>query len=234
MKIGIMGTDIFSQGKANLVDERIKTLKQMFNSAKEVYIQVDIVIDEGKIFETDGIICPENKKLDIVVSDMEFVETRLGRSGDDAEKGLLNRFKEHLDREGLLFELSLTEEEKKIISGYSLLSIRPVLLALAQDLENKEKLLLKAYAFFGYISFFTAGDKDAHGWSIKKGATAWDAAGAIHSDIQKGFIRAEAASYQDLIADGGLSKARSNNHLRLEMKEYVVQDGDYLLIRTNK
>lgn len=229
-----MGTDIFSQGKANLVDERIKTLKQMFNSAKEVYIQVDIVIDEGKIFETDGIICPENKKLDIVVSDMEFVETRLGRSGDDAEKGLLNRFKEHLDREGLLFELSLTEEEKKIISGYSLLSIRPVLLALAQDLENKEKLLLKAYAFFGYISFFTAGDKDAHGWSIKKGATAWDAAGAIHSDIQKGFIRAEAASYQDLIADGGLSKARSNNHLRLEMKEYVVQDGDYLLIRTNK
>ena len=234
MKIGIMGTDIFSQGKANLVDERIKTLKQMFNSAKEVYIQVDIVTDEGKIFETDGIICPENKKLDIVVSDMEFVETRLGRSGDDAEKGLLNRFKEHLDKEGLLFDLSLTEEEKKIISGYSLLSIRPVLLASAQDLENKEKLLLKAYAFFGYISFFTAGDKDAHGWSIKKGATAWDAAGAIHSDIQKGFIRAEAASYQDLIADGGLSKAKSNNHLRLEMKEYVVQDGDYLLIRTNK
>ena len=234
MKIGLIGTDVFSQGKANLVDERIRALKQMFNSPKEVYIQVDIVTDEGKLFECDGIICPQDKKLDVIVADMEFVETRLGRSSDEAEKVLLNKFKEQLDKEGLLFELSLTEDEKNIISGYSLLSIRPVLLATPQDLENKEKLLLKAYAFFGFISFFTAGDKDSHGWSIRKGATAWEAAGAIHSDIQKGFIRAEVVSYPDLTADGGLSKARSNNHLRLEMKDYVVQDGDYLVIRTNK
>lgn len=234
MKIGIIGTDVFAQGKANLLDERIRTLKQMFNSAKEVYIQVDIVTDQGKIFEADGIICPESKKLDVVVNDMEFVETRLGRAGDDAEKALLNKFKEQLDKEGLLFELGLTEDEKKIISGYSLLSIRPVLLAKPEELENRDKLLLKAYDFFGYISFFTAGDKDSHGWSIKKGSTAWEAAGAIHSDIQKGFIRAEVVGYRELISDGGLSKARSSNHLRLEMKDYIVQDGDYLLIRTNK
>ncbi|MFA5099376.1 MAG: DUF933 domain-containing protein [Candidatus Omnitrophota bacterium] len=234
MKIGIVGTDVLTQGKANLVDGRIKQLKAMFNSAKEVYIQVDIVADEGKIFECDGIICPADKKLDLVVADIEFVETRLSRNPPDEEKALLSRFKDQLDKEGLVCDIVLTAQERELISGYSLLSMRPVYLAQAAELENKEKLLFDAYAHFGYISFFTAGDKDAHGWAIKKGATAWDAAGAIHSDIQKGFIRAEVVSFSDLIADGSLSKAKSNNHVRLEMKEYVVQDGDYLVIRTNK
>jgi ribosome-binding ATPase YchF (GTP1/OBG family) len=234
MKIGIFETDVFSQGKANLADPRLKILKQMFNSAKEVCIQVEIVTEPAKLIETDGIIAPAEAKLDIVVNDMEFVETRMVRVSDETEKALLVRFKEQLDKEGLLCELSLSEDEKKIISGYSLLSIRPVFLASPADLEDKDKLLFSAYTSFGYISFFTCGDKDSHAWSIRKGATAWEAAGAIHSDIQKGFIRAEAVGYADLIADGSFSKARTNNHLRLEMKDYVVQDGDMLTIRTNK
>jgi len=234
VKIGIAGTDVFTQGKATLSDPRIKQLKAMFNSAKEVYIQVDIVVDEGKLFECDGIICPADKKLDLVVADIEFVETRLSRNPPDAEKAALIRFKDQLDKEGLVCDVALTAPERELVSGYSLLSMRPVYLAQAAELENKDAVLSNAYAHFGYISFFTAGDKDAHAWSLKKGATAWDAAGAIHSDIQKGFIRAEVVSFRDLVADGSLSRAKSNNHVRLEMKEYAVQDGDYLVIRTNK
>lgn len=234
MKIGILGTDVFTQGKAALNDERVKALKAMFNSAKEVYIQVDIITAQEKLSEADGIIVPENAKLDLVVHDIEFVETRLSRCADAVEKELLTKFKDHLDKEGLLCELTVSEAEKGLISGYSLWSIRPVYLAKEAELQDKNKLLFSAYTNFGFISFFTAGDKDSHSWSIKKGATAWDAAGAIHSDIQKGFIRAEAIGYQELTSDGSLSKARSNNHLRLEMKDYVVQDGDYLVIRTNK
>jgi hypothetical protein len=234
MKIGILGTDIFVQGKANLVDERVKTLKAMFNAPKEVYIQADIVIDQDKLVEADGIIAPEDAKLDLIVHDMEFVETRLSRCEDPAEKALLTRFKEQLDKEGLLCQLSVSDAEKELISGYSLWSMRPVYLAKPEELEDKNKLLFNAYSHFGYISFFTAGDKDSHAWSIKKGSTAWESAGAIHSDIQKGFIRAEVTGFQDLIADGSLSKARANNHIRLEMKDYVVQDGDYMVIRTNK
>jgi hypothetical protein len=234
MKIGMVGTDIFAQGKVNLVDERIKILKTMFNSAKEVYLQVDIVTEEAKILEVDGIIAPESAKLDLIVHDLEFVETRLSRSTDDNEKNLLNKFKVELDKENFLTGISLSEEEKKSISGYSLWSIKPIFLAKQQDLEDKNKLLMSAYAHFGYISFFTAGEKDAHGWSIRKGITAYEAAGAIHSDIQKGFIRAEVINFQELVNDGGLSKARSSNHLRLESKDYIVQDADYLLIRTNK
>jgi hypothetical protein len=234
MKIGVIGTGIFTQGKINLADSRIKTLREMFNSAKEVYIQVDIICDEAKLIESDGIICPQDKKLDLIVSDMEFVETRLSRDPGEAEKNLLMKFKEQLDKEGLLVDLTLSQDEKNIISGYSLLSTRPVFLAGDKDLADKDKLLFEAYTHFGYISFFTCGDKDSHAWSIKKGVSAWDAAGSIHSDIQKGFIRAEVVSFAELIADGSLSKARSNNHLRLEMKEYVVQDGDVITIRTNK
>ena len=234
MKIGILGTDIFVQGKANLVDERVKTLKAMFNAPKEVYIQADIVIDQDKLVEADGIIAPESAKLDLIVHDMEFVETRLSRCEDPAEKTLLNSFKNQLDKEGLLCDLAISDADKELISGYSLWSIRPIYLAKPVELEDKNKLLLNGYAHFGYISFFTAGDKDSHAWSIKKGVSAWEAAGAIHSDIQKGFIRAEVTSFQDLMADGNLSKARANNHIRLEMKEYVVQDGDYMVIRTNK
>ena len=234
MKIGILEMDIFAQGKANLVDERVKTLKAMFNSAKEVYIQVDIITDQEKLVEADGIIAPEIAKLDLIVHDMEFVETRLSRVEDPAEKSLLTKFKDHLDKEALLCDMAVTDAEKSLISGYSLWSMRPVYLAKPEELEDKNKLLFSGYTHFGYISFFTAGDKDSHAWSIKKGVSAWEAAGAIHSDIQKGFIRAEVTSFQDLIADGSLSKARANNHIRLEMKEYVVQDGDYMVIRTNK
>ena len=74
MKIGIFGIDGFSQGKANIIDSRVETLKQMFNSPKNVYIQADVVIDKEKLVEADGIVAPESAKLDLIVNDMEFVE----------------------------------------------------------------------------------------------------------------------------------------------------------------
>ena len=177
MKIGILGTDVFTQGKASLNDERGKALKTMFNSAKEVYIQVDMINDPDKLVEADGIIAPEGAKLDLIVHDMEFVETRLSRCEDSAEKALLNRFKDQLDKEGLLCDLPVSDTEKELISGYSLWSLKPVYLAKEEELQDKNKLLFNAYTHFGYSSFFTAGDKDSHAWSIKKGATAWEAAG---------------------------------------------------------
>lgn len=231
MKIGIFGIDSISSGKINLVDERIETLKQMFNSPKKVYIQVDAVTDKEKLVEADGILALESAKVDLILNDLEFIESRLERSSDDLEKNLFMRFKDWLNKEEFLFGMALSQEEKKLISGYPLVSIKPVYLAKPEELENKDKMIFSAYYRFGYISFFTGGDKDAHAWSIKKGATAWEASGCIHSDIQKGFIRAEVVSFQDLTADGSLSRARANNHVRLEMKDYIVQDGDYIVFR---
>lgn len=234
MKIGVFDIPGFSSGKINLIDPRLETLKQMFNSAKKVYIQVDVLCDKEKLTEADGLIVLENNKLDLIVNDLEFVENRLARSNDDSEKKLFVRFKDQLDKENFLSESALSADEKKIISGYPLFTIKPVYLAKPEEAEDKEKLFFTAYYYFEYRSFFTAGEKDAHAWSIKKGANAYEASGCIHSDIQKGFIRAEVVSYNDLVSDGSLSKARANNHIRLEMKEYSVQDGDYIVFRCNK
>ena len=234
MKIGVYNIEGFSAGKANLTDPRVEELKKMFNSPKTVYIQVEIIVDGNKLVEADGILALENSKLDLVLQDLEFVESRLERSSDDAEKQLFSRFKELLDKERFLSEAVLTDAEKQLISGYPLLTVKPIYLAKQEELADKGKVLVSAYYQAGFISFFTAGDKDAHAWSVKRGATAWEASGAIHSDIQKGFIRAEVISFQELTADGSLSKARSNNHIKLETKEYIVNDGEYLVFRCNK
>jgi hypothetical protein len=234
MIIGVLDINGLSAGKINLKDNRIDSIQKIFNSAKKVYIQPELVSDEEKLKEADGILCPESKKLDLIVNDLEFVETRLERSQDENEKKLLNRFKDALDKERFISELTLSDEENKIISGYSLLTIKPIFLASTQDLENTDKLLISAYNYFGYISFFTATEKECRAWSIKKGTYALEAAGCIHSDIQKGFIRAEVVSFQELINDGSISVARNSHHLRLENKDYIVQDGDYILFRFNK
>ncbi|MFA6349916.1 MAG: DUF933 domain-containing protein [Candidatus Omnitrophota bacterium] len=234
MKIGIYGIESLTQGKENIADPRLDVLKKMFTSGKKVCIQVDVVTNKDVLKEVDGIIAPESNKADLILEDLEFVEIRLERSAEEVEKKLLSRFKELLDKEDFLSGLSLSEEEKKLIAGYPLLTVKPIYLAKPEEIEDKGKLFLQAYNSLGYISFFTAGEKDAHAWALKKGLNAWEAAGCIHTDIQKGFIRAEVIAYEDLIKDGGFNQARNNNHLRLENKEYVVNDGDWMVFRFNK
>ncbi len=88
-----------------------------------------------------------------------------------------------------------------------------------------------SYELLGIHSFLTAGDKESRAWSIPQGATAWEAAGAIHSDIQAGFIRAEVTAYRDLIELGSEKAVKAAGKMRLESKEYVVQDGDVMVFR---
>jgi ribosome-binding ATPase len=90
-----------------------------------------------------------------------------------------------------------------------------------------------SYELLGQISFFTGAEKDVHAWTVSKGATAREAAGVIHSDMEKGFIRAEVIAVEVLVALGSLAEARAEGKLRLEGKNYIVQDGDYLTIRFN-
>ena len=234
MKIGIFGLNSLSVGKENIIDQRLDTVKEMAHSAKRAYIQVELLTDQERLKECDGIISSQDKQADLILTDLESVEKRLSYVQEEKERNLLNRFKEQLEKEQFIFELQLTEEENRIISGYSLLSLRPVYLVEPQDLEDKSKVLALAYNYFGYISFFTANEKEAHTWSIKKGTTAFQASGLIHSDIQKGFIRAEVIGFNDLINDGGINQARVNNHLRLEGKDYIVQDGDLIKFRFSK
>ena len=93
------------------------------------------------------------------------------------------------------------------------------------------RMIRGAYSALNLQSFFTVGPDEGRAWAVRKGSTAPEAAGAIHSDLQRGFIRAEVTGYDDLIAAGDMAAAKAANKMSLEGKSYVVQDGDILEIR---
>lgn len=96
---------------------------------------------------------------------------------------------------------------------------------------SADKVIRLSYDLLGVQDFLTAGESEVRAWTIPEGATAFEAAGAIHTDIQKGFIRAEVIPYQDLITLGGEKEAKAAGKMRLESKDYIVKEGDVLVFR---
>ena len=109
--------------------------------------------------------------------------------------------------------------------------------AFLEDLGLKEsgldKLIRASYSLLGLISFLTCGEDESRAWTIKKGTKAPQAAGKIHTDFERGFIKAEVISYDALVENGSMSAARDKGLVRMEGKEYVVEDGDVILFRFN-
>lgn len=96
-----------------------------------------------------------------------------------------------------------------------------------------DRMITKCYDLLGLISYLTAGEKEVRAWTIIRGTKAPQAAGKIHTDFEKGFIRAEVVSYDDIVACGGFNQAKEKGLVRSEGKEYVVKDGDVILFRFN-
>jgi len=122
------------------------------------------------------------------------------------------------------------EEELSVLSREEQ---KEYLASLGVEQSGLEKMILASYRMLDLITFFTAGEPEVRAWTIKKGTNAKDAAGEIHSDISKGFIRAEVISYEDFEKYGSLQKAKEAGRMRLEGKDYIVQDGDICYFRFN-
>ena len=120
-------------------------------------------------------------------------------------------------------ELSSLEPEDK----------KEMLEALELSESGLDKVIKASYDLLGLMSFLTAGEPEVRAWTIKKGTKAPEAAGKIHTDIQRGFIRAEIVSYSDLIKEGSMNAAKEKGLVRSEGKEYIMQDGDIVLFRFN-
>jgi GTP-binding protein YchF len=99
--------------------------------------------------------------------------------------------------------------------------------------EAKDRIIKKSFELLNFIVFFTAGDPEVRAWQLEKGRTALKAAGTVHSDMEKGFIRAEVVAFQDFKGAGSLAAAHKAGKVRLEGKEYQVNDGDIILFRFN-
>jgi hypothetical protein len=110
---------------------------------------------------------------------------------------------------------------------------RELLEAIGQPEPGLHQLIRVGFQTLGLQTFLTAGPKEARAWVIPVGATAPEAAGVIHSDFQRGFIKAEIVSYDDLIAAGSMVAARSAGKVRIEGKDYVMRDGDVVEFRFN-
>ncbi len=107
------------------------------------------------------------------------------------------------------------------------------LLSLGMERSGLDSLIKSGYDLLGLITFFTAGEKEVRAWTVEKGSTAPEAAGKIHSDIERGFIRAEVCSYADFENYKSLTAAKEKGRLRLEGKDYIVEDGDIMYFRFN-
>ena len=104
---------------------------------------------------------------------------------------------------------------------------------MGQDESGLTQLVRVGFATLGLQTFLTAGPKESRAWTIRQGATAPEAAGVIHTDFQRGFIKAEIVSYDDLVDAGSMVEARSRGKVRLEGKDYVMRDGDVVEFRFN-
>lgn len=211
---------------------------------------VDPVRDLG-IVQTELIL----KDLDTVTKRLDKMEKEV-RTGDKAaakNQPILRQIKEELEKGHLIIQFGHEEivKELQLLSAKKpiyLLNGDPeevseplkqkiaelggeyvvINLALADDVDA---LIRKAYEALGLISFFTTGEDETRAWTIERGMKAPAAAGVIHTDFEKNFIRAEVVAYDKLVEAGGWNEAKQKGWLRLEGKEYEVQDGDVMVIR---
>ena len=227
---------------------------------------------------------------EFIIADLLVVENRLARleersnkpnfdDDDRREQELLGELRGHLEAENPVSSFSLDEAQRKAVSGFGFLSLKPYLVVVnsgeggsginldelreasgaeafpckaLNELEilqlppddqeifleeygieslSRDSIISASYRTAGRISFFTAGEKEVRAWTIRDGTVAVDAAGEIHSDIARGFIRAEVVSYDDYVAFDGIKGAREKGVFRLEGKTYPMADGDVVEFR---
>lgn len=233
MKIALIGIAGVHLGRHNIKDARLDQADALIEAKKKIYAQVDVV-GEDEALTADAIVVSPKNRLDLILQDLEFVETRLGRNPPEAERAVLEKIKACLESDNVISAAGLTPDETQAVVAHVFITMKPIVVAEAADVEHFDEFLVRVVGESGYISFLTVGGAENRAWLIKKGTTAAEAGGAIHTDIHKGFIRAEIISFTDMIAAGGETQAKRANKLRLETKHYVMQDCDLTNFRFNK
>ena len=156
-------------------------------------------------------------------------EEQLGNSDNDEN---VNKVREYAKKENaMVIPLCVKiEEELSSLEGDDK---KEMLEALGLNESGLDRVIKESYDLLGLMSFITAGEPEVRAWTIKNGTKAPQAAGKIHSDIERGFIRAEVVSYDDLIKYGSVNAVKEKGLMRSEGKEYVMKDGDVVLFRFN-
>lgn len=233
MKISLVGITGVPLGTHKVKDPRLDQADKLVKADKKVYAHVEVVA-EGEALTADAIVASLEGRLELIIRDLEFTETRLARNPVEPERTVLQKIKACLEAEQVVSRAALAADELRTVDAHAFLTAKPVIVADATDLDHFDVFLARAVTESGFISFLTVGGPENRAWLVKKGSTAAEAGGAIHTDIQKGLIRAEIIGFADLIAAGGETQAKHANKVRLETKTYVMQDYDIVNFRFNK
>src|SRR6185436_880747 len=233
MKICLFGVSGIALGKHNIKDPRLDQADKLVEAQKKTYAQADVV-EEKELLTADAILTTRPTLSDLLMKDLDAVETRLNRDPGEAEKAVLQKLADALMSEKPVSAIGLTADELKAISAHNFYSNKPVVVAEEAELAGPDVLLVWAFKESGYLSFLIVGGKENRAWPIRAGVTVWEAVGTIYTDIQKGFIRAEIISFADFVEAGGETEAKRAAKQRLELKTYLMQDYDVVNFRFNK
>ena len=225
------------------IDKRLERATKQLKADKKAQLEIDVLNKIKKVLESGMSartvdLSDEEKELvkDVYLLTSKPIlyianvsEEQLADSDNDAN---VNMVREYAKKENAaVIPLCVKiEEELSSLDGEDK---KEMLEALGLDESGLDKVVKASYDLLGLMSFLTAGEPEVRAWTIKKGTKAPEAAGKIHSDIQRGFIKAEVVSYDDLMREGSMNAVREKGLLRMEGKEYIMQDGDIVLFRFN-
>jgi ribosome-binding ATPase len=229
MKISFSGLDLIP-GKIKYKDDRLIALADKFSSKKITPFFVEL--KEGDFAWADGIIILKDKILDLLILDIEKVEARLARISDEEEKKLFQKCLSLLEREIPLFEGEFSEKEISLLREFSPLSFKPVLL-ISDIKASLDFLLAGLFKKSKTVFFYTAGKNEVKAWPVKKDLDIVSCAGKIHSDLARGFIKADIINFEQFENVHNMSQARSQGLVQTVGREYKIKDGDIIEIRFN-
>ena len=226
-----------------ILERRLDSAKKRLKADKKAQAEINVlekikaVLEQGKCARTLELSEEEKEEIKdlylLTSKPVLYIANVSENEIADAENNEnVKKVKEFAKTEGAkVIPLCVKIEEE--LSGLDASDKKEMLEALGFSESGLDKVVKTSYDLLGLMSFLTAGEPEVRAWTIKKGTKAPQAAGKIHSDIERGFIRAEVVSYNDLVREGTMLACREKGLVRSEGKEYVMQDGDIVLFRFN-
>lgn len=225
------------------VDKRLDRARKQLKADKKIQVEIDVfekikkVLEEGKSARTLDLTDEEKELVKdtylLTLKPILYIANVSEEQLDNAENdSYVLKVKEYAKNENAsVIPLCVKIEEE--LASLEDNDKQEMLEALGLEESGLDKVIKASYDLLGLMSFLTAGEPEVRAWTIKKGTKAPAAAGKIHSDIERGFIRAEVVSYNDLMREGSMNAVKEKGLLRSEGKEYIMQDGDIVLFRFN-
>jgi len=229
MKIAYTGLDL-PEGKVKYNDAILADLEGMFDPDKVTPFYFELLPDD---YETaEGIAITNERILDLLILDMEKTEARLSLVDEGNEQAVLKKCLTQLEEEKPVCDLELDEGEREIVNAFGLFSYKPTVVF--EDTEaTTDSVCEEVMAKAGMMFFYTGGKKEVHAWFVEKNADAVTCAGKIHTDLARGFIKAEIVSHAELMTAHNFKDAGSKGLTKLVDADFPVPEKSVLDIRFN-